>query len=63
MIWLDFCAFFNAGGIWYNSIMYEVFLARKVTGADAWDEFLGRLARLHRVGEKFELMIDRKSVV
>ena len=38
--------------------MYEVFLARKVTGADAWDEFLGRLARLHRVGEKFELMIS-----
>ena len=38
--------------------MYEVFLARKVTEAKAWKEFLDRLMRLHRIAEKLELVIS-----
>ena len=43
--------------------MYEVFLARKVVSANAWRDFLDRLARLHHQGERAEIIISFDGIL
>ena len=51
------------GRLCYNYLMYEVYLTRKVVGAEVWRDFLGRLADLHRQGERVEIIIAFDGVL